>query len=55
MNEYVGNPFQIRGAEQYTLQDGAGYGMRFLCVRNGRGLEAWISLDRCADLSGVTY
>ncbi len=55
MNYYVGNPLQIRGAEQYTLQDGAGNGMRFLCVRNGRGLEAWISLDRCADLSRVTF
>ncbi len=55
MNGYIGNPLQIRGAEQYTLQDGAGNGMRFLCVRNGRGLEAWISLDRCADLSRVTF
>lgn len=55
MNKYVGNPLQVRGAEQYTLQDGAGNGMRFLCVRNGRGLEAWISLDRCADLSRVTF
>lgn len=55
MNAYVGNPLQVRGAEQYTLQDGAGNGMRFVCVRNGRGLEAWISLDRCADLSRVTF
>ena len=55
MNEYIGHPLQIRGAEQYVLQDGAGNGMRFLCVRNGRGLEAWISLDRCADLSRVTF
>ncbi len=55
MNEYIGNPLQVRGAEQYTLQDGAGNGMRFVCVRNGRGLEAWISLDRCADLSRVTF
>ncbi len=39
MNEYIGNPLQIRGAEQYMLQDGAGNGMRFLCVRNGWGLR----------------
>lgn len=55
VNDYIGNPLQIRGAEQYVLQDGAGNGMRFLCVRNGRGLEAWLSLDRCADLSRVTF
>ena len=55
MKDYVGNPLQVRGAEQYTLQDAAGNGMRFVCVRNGRGLEAWISLDRCADLSRMTF
>ena len=55
MKDYVGNALQTRGAEQYVLQDGAGDGMRFICVRNGRGLEAWISLDRCADLSRVNF
>ena len=29
--------------------------MNMLCVRNGLGLEAWISLDRCGDLSRVTF
>ena len=55
MKNYVGNPLQIRGAEQYILQNGKGDGMHFLYVRNGLGLEAWISLDRCADLSRVTF
>lgn len=55
MNYYVGNPLQIRGCEQYILQNGKGNGMRFLCVRNGLGLEAWISLDRCADVSRLTF
>ncbi len=55
MKAYVGNPLQIRGAEQYTLQGGKGNGMRFIYVRNGLGLDAWISLDRCADISRVSY
>ena len=55
MKEYLGNPLQIRGAEQYQLQEGKGKGMTFLCVRNGLGLEAWISVDRCGDLSRLTY
>ena len=55
MNRYVGCALQIRGAEVYTLEDGAGKGMPFVYVRNGRGLEAWISLDRAGDLSRVCY
>ncbi len=55
MKNYLGNPLQIRGAEQYVLKGAAGEGMRFLCVRNGLGLEAFISLDRAGDLSRVTF
>lgn len=55
MKNYVGNPLQVRGAEQYTLQNGKGDGMHFIYVRNGLGLEVWISLDRCADLSRATF
>ena len=55
MKNYVGNPLQTRGAEQYILQNGKGSGMHFLYVRNGLGLEVWISLDRCADASRVCY
>lgn len=53
--DYVGHPLQIRGAEQFILQGGKGDGMHFLSVRNGLGLECLISLDRCADLTRVTY
>lgn len=35
MRNYVGNPLQIRGAEQYVLQNGKGDGMHFLYIRNG--------------------
>lgn len=55
MLEYVGNPLQIRGAEQYTLQNGRGGGMRFLYIRNGLGLEIWVSLDRAGDISRVSF
>ena len=55
MERYVGRTQQVRGAELYTLEDGTGKGMRMLYVRNGRGLEAWISLDRAGDLVRVSY
>ncbi len=55
MNYYVGNPLQTRGAEQYTLRGGKGDGMHFLYLRNGIGLEVWISLDRAGDISRVLY
>lgn len=55
MKYYVGHPLQARGAEVYRLQGGKGDGMRFLYVRNGLGLELWISLDRCADMNRVIY
>jgi len=55
MNYYVGHPQQTRGAEQYVLQAGKGDGMHFLYVRNGLGLEVWLSLDRAGDVSRVTF
>ncbi len=55
MEKYVGNSLQIRGAEKYILQDGKGDGMHFVYVRNGLGLEVWISVDRCADISRVSF
>lgn len=55
MIEYLGNPLQTRGAEQYILQDGKGNGMRFLYIRNGLGLETWISIDRAGDVSRLSF
>lgn len=55
MKDYVGNSLQIRGAEQYILQGGKGNGMHLVYVRNGLGLEAWISLDRAGDISRVNF
>lgn len=55
MKYYVGHHNQTRGAERYKLQGGKGHGMEFLYVRNGQGLELWISLDRCGDMTRVVY
>lgn len=55
MKQYIGHPLQIRGAELFALCGGKGDGMKYLSVRNGLGLELLISLDRCADLTRVTY
>ena len=54
-NKYIGHENQIFGVEEYRLQGTKGDGMRFLQVRNGKGLELQISLDRCGDLSRVTF
>jgi len=55
MKNYVGNNLQIRGAEALVLQGGKGNGMHFLYVRNGLGLEAWVSLDRAGDISRLNF
>lgn len=55
MKNYIGNPLQIRGAEKYLLEGAKGNGMHFLYIRNGKGLEAWISIDRAGDVSRLSY
>lgn len=55
MKNYVGSTLQVRGAEQYVLQNGKGDGMHFIYVRNGLGLEVWISVDRAGDISRLTF
>lgn len=55
MKNYIGNSLQIRGAEKYTLEGSKCDGMHFLYVRNGLGLELWISLDRAGDVSRAIY
>ncbi len=54
MNKYIGNPIQIYGVEEMRLSGGKGEGMRMLYVRNGKGLEFWVSLDRCADITRLS-
>ncbi len=54
MNKYIGNLTQIFGVEEMRLTGGKGDGMRMLYVRNGKGLEFWVSLDRCADITRLS-
>ena len=53
LKDYIGNPLQVRGVEQFVLQNGKGDGMHFMYVRNGLGLELWVSVDRAADIARV--
>ncbi len=54
MNKYTGNPMQTYGVEEMRLVGGKGDGMRMLYVRNGKGIEFWVSLDRCADITRLS-
>ena len=55
MNGYIGHPAQLSGVCEYRLTGGKADGMRMLRVRNGCGLDFEISLDRCADISTLSY
>lgn len=55
MNHYIGHESQLYGIEEHRLVGGKGDGMRLLQVRNGKGLEFTVSLDRCADISRVSF
>lgn len=55
MKKYIGNELQIYGVTEMRLMGGKADGMRMLSVRNGSGLEFEISLDRCGDISRLTF
>ncbi len=50
MNPYIGNEKQLSGVQEYRVVGGKGDGMRMLRVRNGKGLDFEISLDRAGDI-----
>jgi len=50
MNTYIGHTIQLSGVQVCRLEGGKAAGMRMLRVRNGKGLDFEISLDRCADI-----
>ncbi len=54
MKEYIGHELQIYGVQEMRLCGGKGDGMRLLNVRNSKGLEFYISLDRCGDISRIS-
>ncbi len=52
---YYANTEQVRGVEEYRLVEGRGANMRMMHVRNGLGLEMTIAVDRCLDISRLTF
>lgn len=54
-NKYIGHPSQLYGVRETRMVGGKADGMRLLEVRNGKGLEFTVSLDRCADIPYLFY
>jgi galactose mutarotase-like enzyme len=54
MNKYIGNELQLYGVEEMRLSGGKSDGMRILNVRNNKGLQFTVSLDRCGDISRLS-
>ncbi|SHH86169.1 aldose 1-epimerase family protein [Clostridium grantii] len=54
-NPYIGHSLQLSGVEEHRLIGGKGDGMRLFEVRNGLGLAFTVSLDRCADISRLSF
>src|SRR3954454_9711536 len=44
------NPAQLGGIESYIIDDGAGRGVRALCVNTGGGLRYRVLVDRGLDI-----
>ena len=55
MNPYIGCESQLYGIEEHRLTGGRGDGMRLLIIRNGKGMEMTVSLDRAADISRLSF
>lgn len=55
MNKYIGHDSQVYGIEEHRLVGGKGDGMRLLQVRNGKGLDFTVAVDRCADIYRLSF
>ena len=55
MNKYIGHDSQVYGIEEHRLVGGKGDGMRLLQVRNGKGLDFTVVVDRCADIYRLSF
>jgi hypothetical protein len=49
------NPAQVGGIEQYQIDDGAGRGVRALCVNTGGGLRYRVLVDRGLDIDQAFF
>lgn len=54
-NDYIGDDYQLYGAYAYERLEGKPKGMTFYHLKNGKGLEMDVSLDRNADISSLSY
>lgn len=53
--KYAGNPSQLFGVKDYTLNGGKASGVRAVDFRNGSGLEFTVLADRGMDFSNLSY
>src|SRR4051812_23788413 len=49
------NPAQVGGVERYVIDDGAGRGVRALCVNTGGGLRYRVLVDRGFDVDQASF
>jgi hypothetical protein len=54
-HRYVGNIEQLCGIKEYELKSGKAKGVKAFDVKNGIGLEYTVLLDRCLDISNLTF
>lgn len=54
MNKYIGHELQLYGVEEMRMVGGKADGMRILNVRNNKGLEFVVVLDRCGDIARLS-
>ena len=54
-NKYIGNTSQVFGVEEVKLTRGKGKDMTLLQVRNGKGLDFTLSVDRAMDISRMHF
>lgn len=55
IRDYLGDEYQLFGAKRFALTEGQAKGMEFLHLKNGKGLEMNLSLDRNGDISSLSY
>lgn len=55
IRDYFGDEYQLYGAKRFTLMEGKAKGMDFIHLKNGKGLEMNLSLDRNGDISSLSY
>ena len=55
MNKYLGHPSQMSGIDEVILAKGKGKGLTLLEIRNGLGLHLTLSVDRCMDISRLSF